>query len=141
MGPYGYGVLRHFSLAVASTHLGRAKDAEMHVGSLRALMPAVALSQNQLLVNLTSIANHSVTGVLASAQGNMELAVQALKQAVDMEMSMPYDEPPPWLLPSRECYGQALLNAGRPADAESTFRAALYGYSFHAEPRCGWALI
>merc|ERR1711865_1013334 len=91
--------------------------------------------------NLTYIANFTASAVLAHAHGDLSASVELLRQAVDIEMSMPYDEPPNWLLPSRECYGQAQMDAGRLDEAEKTFRASLYGYSFHAEPRCGWALF
>eukprot|EP00931_Biecheleriopsis_adriatica_P020474 TRINITY_DN13673_c0_g1_i1.p1 TRINITY_DN13673_c0_g1~~TRINITY_DN13673_c0_g1_i1.p1 ORF type:complete len:584 (-),score=132.65 TRINITY_DN13673_c0_g1_i1:102-1853(-) len=139
--PYGYGLLRSFSLAVAGIHLGHLREAEAEMKSLRSFLPAVALKERPELTNLSLIANHTVSAVHASAQGNSLMAVEAMKRAVDIEMSMPYDEPPNWLLPSRECYGQALLNAGRPDDAEKVFRSALYGHSFHAEPHCGWAIF
>ena len=43
----------------------------------------------------------------------------------------------PRLLPTRECYGQALLHAERFAEAEDVFRQALEVDSFHAEPMPG----
>ena len=39
------------------------------------------------------------------------------------------------LLPTRECYGQALLRQERYSEAEQVFRTALEGDSFHAEPK------
>eukprot|EP00927_Polykrikos_kofoidii_P085368 TRINITY_DN9274_c0_g1_i1.p1 TRINITY_DN9274_c0_g1~~TRINITY_DN9274_c0_g1_i1.p1 ORF type:complete len:605 (-),score=61.82 TRINITY_DN9274_c0_g1_i1:47-1861(-) len=139
--PYGYGVLRHFGLAVAESHLGRSRDSEAHLRALRTLMPNIAKSGDAVFTNLSRIANHTASAVAASDRGDATKAVNEMKAAVDIELSMKYDEPPAWILPSRECYGQALLNAGRPEDAEGVFRSALYGYSFHAEPRCGWAIF
>ena len=43
----------------------------------------------------------------------------------------------PRLLPTRECYGQALLHAERFEEAEDVFRQALEVDSFHAEPMPG----
>lgn len=139
--PYGFGVLRHFGLMVAAAQLGKGQAVEEHLQGLRSLIPAVAALRNEELMNLTRIANHTASAVRFSTIGDADSAVQALEEAVDVEMSMRYNEPPSWVLPSRECYGQALLHAGRPRDAERVFRAALYGFSFHAEPRCGWALF
>jgi cytochrome c-type biogenesis protein CcmH/NrfG len=36
-----------------------------------------------------------------------------------------YDEPPVWFYPIRESLGAALLQSGRPADAEQVFREDL----------------
>merc|ERR1712196_152178 len=101
----------------------------------------IEASQNLLWKNLTAIANLTAAAVLARTRGDTQAPVKLLRDAVDIEMGMRYDEPPVWLLPSRECYGQALLDAGLAKDAESAFRKQLYGYSFHAEPRCGWSLF
>jgi len=138
--PYGYGVLRHFSLAVAGMHLGENNSANEHMLALQSVIPAVIATGSATLRNLTSIANHTASGISLWHQGELNASIEALGKAVTVEMGMPYDEPPAWILPSRECYGQALLDAGRPQEAEQTFRAALGGYSFHAEPHCGWAL-
>eukprot|EP00933_Yihiella_yeosuensis_P045276 TRINITY_DN40637_c0_g1_i1.p1 TRINITY_DN40637_c0_g1~~TRINITY_DN40637_c0_g1_i1.p1 ORF type:complete len:596 (-),score=107.47 TRINITY_DN40637_c0_g1_i1:319-2106(-) len=138
--PYGFGVVRHFAMAIADIRLGRLLEAEAHIKQLNDLVPSVQATAQPDLMNLTFIANHTASAAAAGARGDWSEAVEMLKLAVDLEMAMPYNEPPDWLLPSRECYGQALLNAKRPGDAEKIFRSALYGYSFHAEPRCGWAL-
>lgn len=107
---------------------------------MRELVPVVEATKNIDWVNLTAIANHTLTAIFAHWQGDIQGSVAAMWNAVEVEMAHQYLEPPGWLLPTRECYGQALTNAGRLVEAEQTFRAALYGYSFHAEPRCGWAL-
>lgn len=135
---YGYGIVRHFSRAIADVHLGLMEDAATEIALVQALMPTL---EQDLLYPLAKIANHTVTAVWATAHAQPHYAVDALKAAVEVEMALTYDEPPEWLLPSRECYGQALLNVGRHVDAEAVFREALNGFSFHAEPHCGWALF
>uniref|UniRef100_A0A7S0A0H6 Tetratricopeptide repeat protein 38 n=1 Tax=Pyrodinium bahamense TaxID=73915 RepID=A0A7S0A0H6_9DINO len=138
--PYGYGVNRHFSRAIASLRLGNKTAAEAEAQALKRLLPEVE-AQSVKLFNLTRIANMTVTAALAHARGDLATALDAMSQAVAQEMAMPYSEPPPQLLPTRECYGRLLLEAGQVKEAEAVFRAALYGFSFHAEPRCGWALF
>ena len=132
---YGHRIIFHFSLAIAECHLGNVSGSRQHLTHLQHLLP---LSPYQ---NLSLIANHTASAVLAMAEAQQDQAVQALAAAADLELAMPYGLPPNWLLPSRECYGHALLLTGRHAEAEQVFRAALTGQSFHAEPRCGWALL
>ncbi|CAE7248458.1 unnamed protein product [Symbiodinium microadriaticum] len=136
---YGGHLLMHYSRAVAEAHLGRLDPAREHLTQLRLLMPTI-VAQNTQYGNLSKIANDTASAVLAMAEGQTETALNALAHAVEVEMAMPYSLPPNWLLPTRECYGHALLVAGRAPEAEKVFRAALHGQSFHAEPHCGWAL-
>jgi len=138
--PFGFGIIRSFSLAVAAARLGHEKEAAKQHLELQNLLPR-AFQESATVANLSRVANHTVTAVLAHMEGDVEGMLTAIRLANDVEMGMPYTEPPKWLLPSRECYGHALLAAGRPVEAEKTFRSILYGYSFHAEPRCGWALF
>jgi len=141
--PFGYGMVRSFSLAIAGLRLQNRNLAEASLEDLRAWIPKVreVHGDDQQFANLTKIVNMTAEAAFAHAKGDLSAAVDAMKIATDIEMGMPYNEPPQWLLPSRECYGQALLDAGRFEDARKVFHATLYGYSYHAEPRCGWALI
>jgi len=47
------------------------------------------------------------------------------RRAVEVQDRLNYDEPPDWYYPVRESLGGALLRAGRPAEAETVFRADL----------------
>jgi len=42
--------------------------------------------------------------------------------AAELQDRLTYDEPPDWYYPVRESLGAALLNAGKPAEAELVFR-------------------
>lgn len=136
---YGGPFLSHFAHGIAAAHLGHAAEAAEHLTQLRRLMPAV--EEQGKYTNESLIANHTASAVLAMEAGRVEGALEALAAAVEVEMAMPYGLPPNWLLPTRECYGQALLRAERFAEAEGIFRQALEVDSFHAEPKCGWALL
>jgi tetratricopeptide (TPR) repeat protein len=52
-----------------------------------------------------------------------------------MQDSLRYDEPPPWNATARQSLGAVLLQAGRPAEAESVYREDLARY-----PANGWSL-
>ena len=81
------------------------------------------------------IAERTVYAELALARGDRDTAIAALGEAVVIEDSIPYDEPPGWHAPVRQTLGVALLEAGRPADAEAVYREEL-----KRNPGNGWSL-
>ena len=56
--------------------------------------------------------------------------------AADIEDMLLYDEPPLWYYPMRHSLGRALLEAGRPAEAEQAYREDLDRF-----PENGWSLF
>ncbi len=72
---------------------------------------------------------------LADASGDLTGAIGAYQQAVALQDSLPYTEPPYWYYPVRQSLGAALLRAGRVDEAEQAFRASLA-----RTPSNGWAL-
>ena len=75
------------------------------------------------------------TGRLADAQGDLPGAIKAYQEAVAVQDSLPYTEPPYWYYPVRQSLGAALLRAGQLDAAEQVFRASLA-----RTPSNGWAL-
>ncbi|HEV7816554.1 MAG TPA: hypothetical protein VGP06_15820 [Janthinobacterium sp.] len=75
------------------------------------------------------------SGRLADAQGNLPAAIKAYQEAVAVQDSLPYTEPPHWYYPVRQSLGAALLRAGQLDAAEQVFRASLA-----RTPSNGWAL-
>ena len=71
------------------------------------------------LAHSARIAERTVTAELAAAGGDFEAAVAALEQAVAIEGSIPYDEPPGWHAPVRQTLGAILLQAGAAADTRA----------------------
>jgi predicted Zn-dependent protease len=59
----------------------------------------------------------------------------ALREAVKKEDALAYNEPSDEFFPVRHLLGAALLNAGRPAEAEAVYREDL-----RRNPENGWAL-
>jgi predicted Zn-dependent protease len=62
---------------------------------------------------------------IANQQKQTGSAINHLRNAVALQDSFDYDEPPDWLYPMREPLGAALLQAGKTAEAESVFREDL----------------
>jgi tetratricopeptide (TPR) repeat protein len=75
-------------------------------------------------------------GEIARKQGKMEEAVQTFKYANDLYNALPYTEPDYWHQPVSHIYGAALLQAGKPAEAEAVYRESLKDHRLD-----GWALF
>lgn len=85
---------------------------------------------------LLNIASHVLAGELAGARGQTDQAIAQLKEAVRIQDSLSYIEPPSWYYPVRQNLGHALLVAGRAKDAEAVYREDLRQY-----PHNGWSLF
>jgi tetratricopeptide (TPR) repeat protein len=68
------------------------------------------------------MASHILDARIAAAKGDKEASVAHWREAVTVQDTLNYDEPPDWYYPVRESLGAALLNAGNPTEAEKVFR-------------------
>lgn len=82
------------------------------------------------------IAIHALQGEIALRGGDPEAAVTHFEAARDLEDQLLYDEPPLWHYPIRQSLGRALIEAGRPVDAEAAYREDLKRF-----PENGWSLF
>jgi hypothetical protein len=73
---------------------------------------------------------------VAGASGDKAAMAEGFAKALAAEDAIPYMEPAFWPLPVRPALGAALLDEGKAADAEKTFREDLKRF-----PRNGWALL
>jgi tetratricopeptide (TPR) repeat protein len=62
---------------------------------------------------------------IAKARGESGRAIECWIRAVQIEDGFKYNEPPEWFYPVRESLGAALLETGKPAEAEQVFREDL----------------
>jgi tetratricopeptide (TPR) repeat protein len=85
---------------------------------------------------LLAIGVAHLEGELAMARGEPDTGIAALERAVALQDALVYMEPPPWYFPTRQALGAALLDAGRPAEAEAVYRADL-----ERNPHNGWSLF
>lgn len=74
---------------------------------------------------LLRLAAEVLAGHIAVSQRQVDEAVTRFRAAVKLEDALTYDEPPPWYHPTRSMLGEALLGAGRAAEAEAAFREDL----------------
>jgi predicted Zn-dependent protease len=85
--------------------------------------------------NLLQIAADELGAKLDALGGNHDQAVMKLRHSIALEDALEYTEPPPWHRSMREVLGSTLLEAKRPADAETVLREDLKIY-----PENGWGL-
>lgn len=97
----------------------------------RTRLPQEKIERDQL-----KIAERVLAGDLAARHGRYDEAVRMLQEAVKIENSLQYSEPPLWPLSTRLYLGAVLLMAHRPAEAEQVYRADLKRF-----PENGWALF
>jgi tetratricopeptide (TPR) repeat protein len=130
----GYLYARGFALAAR----GRLAEAEATLARLRALAaqapPGTAAGANALGAVL-GVAVPIVAARIAASAYRSDDALVLLRQAVAAEDRLAADEPADWFFPSRGLLGAQLLEAGRPAEAESVYREDL-----RRQPADGWAL-
>ncbi|MGK4005911.1 hypothetical protein WMF31_25010 [Sorangium sp. So ce1036] len=134
---YTTGVWRYArGLALAST--GRLDEAEREATALGAMSSesfgGTTIGNNSAR-DLLEIASLVLEGQIASARGDAGAAVRLLQAAVRVEDTLRYFEPPDWPEPVRHTLGAALLEAGRPRDAETVYKEDL-----RRNPENGWAL-
>lgn len=84
---------------------------------------------------VVALSRHVLLGRIAQAEKKYDDAVGNFAAAVEIQSNLPYMEPPYWYYPVNQSLGAALLQNGRPDDAERAFKAALY-----ETPNNGWAL-
>jgi tetratricopeptide (TPR) repeat protein len=79
-----------------------------------------AFSLNPPLATL-QIAQEVLAGDIAARQKEYDKAILHLDRAVRYEDGLIYTEPPDWHAPVRHWLGAVLLEAGRPAEAETAY--------------------
>lgn len=84
---------------------------------------------------ILKIAERVLSGEIAGHRQRYDDAIRLFEDAIKIEETLPYAEPPLWPLSVRHHLGAALLLADRPSDAEAVYRADLLRY-----PDNGWAL-
>jgi tetratricopeptide (TPR) repeat protein len=129
----------HYGRALAFTAEGRLFDA---LGERDSVAAIAAEIPDDVLIGAANraravlhLAARIATGKLALKQGHPEDAVRILRDAVEAQDGLRYDEPPIWYYSARQTLGAALILTGRASEAESTFRVDLRQW-----PNNGWSL-
>ena len=117
-----------YAKGVAHSVLGEIAEAEKARAAFRAArarVPDTRRVHNNIMPDLLAIAEEMLTGELEYRRGNHDLAFAHLRRAVELDDSLPYDEPWGWMQPTRHALGALLLERGHVEEAEAVYRADL----------------
>ncbi len=130
----------NYAQAMAAARQGRLDDAKTHHAALAKATSDPAIEammawDRYSLIGGVRIAERFVTAEIARAGKDYDGAIAALHEAVSIEDTLPYDEPPAWHWPTRQALGATLLAAGKAKEAEVAYREELA-----RNPENGWSL-
>jgi tetratricopeptide (TPR) repeat protein len=121
-------VFWHFARGMALAGKGKPVEAEAEykiVGDAEKATPedmVFAMPVNNKAKDIMKIAENVLGAKVAMAKKDTDGAIAMLQEAVAVQDTLKYGEPPDWFFPVRESLGAALLMKGDNAAAEKTFR-------------------
>jgi tetratricopeptide (TPR) repeat protein len=129
----------HYARGLAFVATRQLQQADQELEALRGIMKDPALdfplfSKNTGLTVL-SAAPEVLAGEISAARGLFDQAIAYLEHAVRLEDALVYTEPSEFSAPPRLALGAILLEAGRPAEAET-----VYWEDLRRNRNSGWAL-
>lgn len=126
--PYSKGIW-HYGRGVAFVAKGQLDAADQEIAKINETLKDPVLDQPLFSPNtgraVLSIAPEVLAGEIAAAKKNYDAAIAHLERAVRLEDALVYTEPSEWHYPPRQALGAVLLEAGRPAEAETVYWADL----------------
>ncbi len=129
----------HYAKGRAYAGKGLLAEAENELTILKSAAADTNLRKVAIFINtvgqVLDIASIDLEAELARKKGDLEKSITLLTQAVALEDSMAYNEPPDWLFSLKHSLGSVLLEAGKFAEAEQ-----VYLNDLKKLPENGWAL-
>lgn len=129
----------HYARGVALVLKDDAARARAEIEAIKAIRTGdgmkVLVDANVPAPQVLQIAELVIGARIAQAAGNYADSAKLLREAIAIEDTIPYMEPPYWDYPLRQTLGAVLLQAGRTDEAVQAFREVLMRV-----PGNGWAL-
>ncbi|MBX2991517.1 MAG: tetratricopeptide repeat protein [Bacteroidetes bacterium] len=128
----------HYGRTVAFAASGRVPEATAELDAFKkvaAAVPESRLNGNNPVRTILQVGLRMAEGELEYRRKNYPKAFTLLRQAVQFDDSLRYDEPWGWMMPVRHSLGALLLEQGRIKEAEEVYRRDL-----ERHPNNGWAL-
>jgi len=123
----GYAKLRLGELEFAKAYLARVQ---------KTAATSKAVFRGHPAERLLGVVGGILEGEILRAENDLTGAIRAFDHAVALYDALEYDEPEPLPFAAEHWLGAALLEAGRPADAEAVYRSELAHH-----PHNGWSLL
>lgn len=139
--------MTHYARGVAFAATGRIEEARQEQELFEAaarVVPASRTLFNNTCVDILGVAREMLAGELEYRLGNYDVAFAHLRRSIELDDSLPYDEPWGWMQPTRHAYGALLLERGHVEQAAAVYAADL-GFDdslprAHQHPGNVWAL-
>jgi len=130
----------HYARGTAFLGKGQTDSADQEFAKLDEIMKDKSLDQPLFSPNtgrqVVSIAREVLAGEITAAKKNYDPAIAHLERAVRLEDALVYTEPAEFHYPPRHALGAVLLEANRPAEAET-----VYWEDLKRNRENGWALF
>ncbi len=130
----------HYARGLAFTRLRKLAPAKKEMKLLQRIAKDKATEKLEMPIfpgaSVVKLADLILQAEVNGLQGNHKDRIQGLTKAVEMQVSLPYMEPPFWYFPVRQLLGKALLEANELARAEKIYRQDLVKH-----PNNGWSLF
>jgi hypothetical protein len=131
----------HYAQGMAYLGTNDLPNAQKELDTLEILAADTSLQQITVwgintTADLVQIAVKVLSGEIAARQNQFEASISLLKEAVQIEDNLNYNEPPDWFFSVRHHLGAVLLKAGKYKEAEKVYRKDLEIWK-----KNGWALI
>jgi tetratricopeptide (TPR) repeat protein len=120
--------LTHYGKAVAFAATGRVSDAERERERFVAAVSRVPDTRylfNNTALDILSVAGAMLDGEIEYRAANYDAAWAHLRRAIELDDTLPYDEPWGWMQPTRHAYGALLLEQGEVETACAVYAADL----------------
>jgi tetratricopeptide (TPR) repeat protein len=120
--------LTHYAQGVAAAAAGQIEAAQRHQEQLDAAIARVPESRylfNNTALDILAIAVAMLDGEIAYRRGDHPRAWASLRRAIELDDTLPYDEPWGWMQPTRHAYGALLLEQGEVETAAAVYAADL----------------
>ena len=120
--------LAHYAKGVAHAASSRVAEAERERERFRAALVRVPETRylfTNRAVDILAVAGAMLDGEIEYRKGNYDAAWINLRGAVELDDTLPYDEPWGWMQPTRHALGALLLEQGEVESAAAVYAADL----------------
>jgi tetratricopeptide (TPR) repeat protein len=120
--------LTHYAKGVALAASSRVAEAEREREQLAAAVSRVPDTRylfNNTALDILAIAGAMLDGEIAYRKADYEAAWRQLRRAIELDDTLPYDEPWGWMQPTRHAYGALLLEQDKIEEALAVYAGDL----------------